>query len=123
MGEGPGIRRSSAGCWLMWPSGRRSLEDVDRAGAGQPDHVRQADLRALDLPVAGLAAQVRTHLEDVRDAGRAERVALGQQAAGHVDRDLTVAPRAAPVDPLPGAALWAQPQVVVVPQLGGGEAV
>ena len=35
------------------------LEDVDGAGGAEADHVREADLGALDLAVAGLAAQVR----------------------------------------------------------------
>ena len=74
----------------------------------------QADLGPLDLPFAGLAPQVGGHLVDVRDAGGAERVALGQQAAGDVDRDLPVAPRAAAVDPLAGAAFGAERVVVVV---------
>ena len=59
-----------------------------RAGAAEADHVRQAELRALDLPLAGLAAQVRRHLVDVGDAGRAERVALREQPARDVHRDL-----------------------------------
>src|SRR5260370_17514153 len=83
----------------------------------------QADPGPLDLPRPGLAAQVGGHLVDVGDAGRPERVALGQQAAGDVDRDLAVTPRAAAVDPLAGPALRAQSEVVVVAQFGGGEAV
>src|SRR5262249_40293701 len=99
------------------------LEYVHPARAGQADHVGEANLGALDLPVARLAAQVRGHLVDVGDPGRPERVPLGQQATGDVHGDLAVAPRAAPVDPLTRAALRAQPQVVIVTQLGGGEAV
>ena len=78
--------------WARAPeNGRRSppkalavallLEDVHGARGAEADHVGQADLRALDLTVAGLAAQVRRHLVDVGDAGRADRVTLGDQPA------------------------------------------
>ena len=62
------------------PSGRRLLQDVHAAGRAQPDDVGQADLGALDLAVAGLAAQVGGHLPHVGDAGGGDRVALGLQA-------------------------------------------
>ena len=82
-----------------------------------------ADLRALDLAVARLAAQLRGDLEHAGRAGHADRVALREQSAGHVDRGRAVTPRGPPVDEVAGAARLAQPQVVVVDQLGGGEAV
>ena len=85
--------------------------------------MRQADLGVGHLAVTGLATDVRGNLEQVGYAGGADGVPLRQQAARHVHRDLPVAPRAALVDPLAGAAGFAQPQVVVVPQLGGCEAV
>ena len=44
------------------------------------------DLGALDLTVARLAAQLRGDLEHAGRAGHADRVALREQAAGHVDR-------------------------------------
>ena len=102
---------------------RGLLEDVDGAGGAEPDDVREADLGALDLTVARLAAQVRRHLEDVGDTRRTDRVTLRDQAAADVDRDLAVAPRAALVDELAGLARRAELQVVVVDQLGGREAV
>src|SRR5690606_41792834 len=83
----------------------------------------EADPGAFDLPVARLAAQVRGDFVRVGDAGRADRVALGQQASGDVDRDLALAPRGSGVDEVTGPARLAQPQVVVVDQLRGGEAV
>src|ERR1700733_12661364 len=114
MGDGPGSCRRTvvsdvievrhpglSGC---------ALEDVDRTGARQSHNVGHADLSPLDLTAAGLAAQVSAALEDVRDPGRAERVTLGQQPAGHVHRDLAVAPRSALVDPLARAAFRAEPQ-------------
>ena len=68
---------------------RRLLQDVHAAGRAQPDDVGQPDLGALDLAVAGLTAQVGGHLPHVGDAGGGDRVALGLQAAGDVDRRRT----------------------------------
>src|SRR4029450_4685043 len=104
-------------------SGGGLLQDVDaarRAEAGDGGH---ADLGALDLTVAGLAAQVVADLPDVGDAGRRDRVALRLQAARDVDRRLAVTPRGTGQEEVGGAALLAQVQVVVVHQLGGGEAI
>ena len=83
----------------------------------------QADLGALDLAVAGLAAEVVADLPDVGDAGRRDRVALRLEAARHVHRRLAVAPRGAGLEEVDRAARLAQPEVVVVDELGGGEAV
>ena len=99
------------------------LQDVDAAGGAEADDVGQADLGALDLAVAGLAAEVVADLPDVGDAGGGDRVALGLQAAGHVHRGRAVAPRGAAVEEVDGAALLAEQEVVVVDELGGGEAV
>src|SRR5690606_14987460 len=95
---------------------RPGLEDVHRACRREPDDVGEADPGAFDLPVARLAAQVRGDFVQVGDAGRADRVALGQQASGDVDRDLALAPRGSGVDEVTGPARLAQPQVVVVDQ-------
>ncbi len=56
-------------------AGRAAAHRLDQPGAG-----------ALDLALAGLAAQLPDDLGDLREAGRAERVAAGEQAAGRVDR-------------------------------------
>ena len=48
----------------------------------------QRDLRALDLAGLGLAAQVPHQLGALREAGRAERVALREQAARRVVTNL-----------------------------------
>ena len=50
---------------------------MDAAGGAESDDVGQADPRALDLAVAGLAAQVVADLPDVGDAGGRDRMALG----------------------------------------------
>ena len=83
----------------------------------------QADLGALDLTVARLAAQVMADLPDVGDAGGGDRVSLRLQATRHVDRERPVTPRRTGVEEVDRAALLAQPEVVVVYELGGGEAV
>ena len=96
---------------------------MDAAGGAEADDVGQAHLGALDLTVAGLAAEVVAHLPDVGDAGGGDRVALRLQAAGHVHRGRAVTPRRAAVEEVDGAALLAELEVVVVDELGGGEAV
>src|SRR3954449_11558509 len=101
----------------------RLLQDVHAAGRTETDDMGHADLGALDLTVTGLAAQVVADLPDVGDAGRRDRVALGLQAAGHVDRGGAVAPRRPALEERRRAALLAQAEVVVVHQFGGGEAV
>ena len=68
-------------------------------------------LRPFDLSVAGFASQMGGHLVDVGDAGGAERVALGQQPARHVDRDLPVPPRAPLVDQLARAPRAHRPRL------------
>src|SRR5437588_1949477 len=96
---------------------------MDRAGAAEADHMGEAEIRALDLPLAGLAAQMRRHLVDVGDAGRAERVALREQPSGDVHRDLAAERRGAAVDHLSRLAVLAEAQVLVMEDLGGGETV
>ena len=89
----------------------------------ETDDVGQADLGALDLAVAGLAAEVVADLPDVGDAGGRDRVALRLEPARHVHRrrpSRHVAPDSKKSTAL---ALGAQHEVVVVHQLGGGEAV
>ena len=67
-----------------------------------------------DLAVARRPAQVLRDLVDVGDAGGAERVALRQEAAGHVDGDATAPGDLALVDHAARLALGAQPEVLVV---------
>src|SRR3954471_22482096 len=99
------------------------LEDVYAARGAQPDDVRQADLRALDLPVAGLAAQMVADLPDVGDAGRGDRVTFGLQAPRNVDRPFAVTPGRAGGEEVDRATWLAQPEVVVVHELRSGETV
>ena len=84
----------------------------------------QADLGALDLTVAGLAAEVVADLPDVGDAGRRDRVALRLEAARHVHRRRAVAPRWRRDSKKSTAPPSSHSiEVVVVHELGGGEAV
>ena len=46
------------------------------------------DAGAVDLALAGLAAQLPGRLADLGDAGGADRVTLAEQAAAGVDRQL-----------------------------------
>src|SRR3989442_5591422 len=52
------------------------------AGAAETQVVLQRQPRAFDLALVGLAAQLLDQLGALRQAGRAQRMALGQQAAG-----------------------------------------
>src|SRR5579862_3612065 len=63
--------------------GARRAFDARRLAAAA---VRQAHAGALDLPAARRAAQLADDLDDLRDAGRAERMALAEQAAARIDR-------------------------------------
>src|SRR5581483_2592737 len=99
------------------------LQDVNAAGRAEPDDVGQADLGVGDLAVAGLAPEVVADLPDVGDAGGGDGVALGLQAARHVDRRRAVPPAGAGLEEVDRPTLLAEHAVVVVDELGGGEAV
>src|SRR5688572_5846572 len=81
------------------------LQDVDAARGAQTDDVGQADLRAFGLALAGLAAQVGRDLVEIGDAGRSQRMALGEEPAGQVDRDLAAVGRGTAVDHAAGLAV------------------
>ena len=72
---------------LRWP--RPGLDgglvDGDDGGAAEPDVVLEGDLGAVDLALVGGAAQLPGQLAALGEAGGAERVALGDQAARRVD--------------------------------------
>src|SRR5207344_3462705 len=59
----------------------RRLVDGDHGGSAEADVVLQRGLRPLDLALLGLAAQLPGQLRALRQPGRAERVALGDQPA------------------------------------------
>src|SRR4029077_19051571 len=69
------------------------------------------------------AAERRADLEDARHAGGTERVPLREKTARHVHRDASAVRRLALVDHPPRLAVLAEPQVLVVEELGRREAV
>src|SRR5581483_2297745 len=99
------------------------FQDVDPAGRPQPDHVGQPDPGAVDLAPSGLAPEVVAHLPDVGDAGGGDGMALRLQAARHVDGGRPVPPGGPGLEEVDRPAFLAQHEVVVVDELGGGEAV
>src|ERR1700722_9034964 len=63
---------------------------------------------------------------DICDAGRAQRMSLGKQAARHVNRSLAAEPRMHPaafVDELARLAVAAKTEVLVMHQFGSSETV
>src|SRR5215475_1656532 len=94
--------------------GHLNSEHVDGARRAEADHVRQPDLRALDLARARAAAQILRDLEDVGDAGGAERMPLGEQTAGDVHWDAAAPLDLALVDQASRLTVGTQPQVLVV---------
>src|SRR4051812_26228821 len=105
---GPAIASSSP--WFASGSGGL-LEDVDAAGRAEADDVGEAHVGALDLAVAGLAAEVMAHLPDVGDTRRRDRVTLRLEPARHVHGRRAVAPRGARLEERDGLTRRAQHQV------------
>src|SRR5215204_4546108 len=65
----------------------RGLVQGDDARAAQAQVVLQRQARAFHLALFGAAAQLRDELVALREAGGAQRMALGQQAARRVGDD------------------------------------
>ncbi len=72
----------------------------------------QRQLGAFDLALAGLAAQLPDQFGALGQAGGAERVSLGQQAAGRVGDDAAAVGVVAVEDELLGGALRGQAQAL-----------
>src|SRR6187399_181890 len=107
---------------LRRPSGRR-LVDGDHGGAAEADVVLQGQLRALDLPLVGFAAQLPGQFRALRQAGRAERVALGDQPSRGVDDDLPAEGGRFFLDQLVALALGGEAERFICDELVGAEAV
>src|SRR3954466_11556723 len=88
----------------------RRLVDRDHRRAAQPDVVLQRALGVVDLALVGLAAQLPRQLAALREAGRSERMALGDQPARRVDDPLAAVRRRLLVDELVALALLGQPE-------------
>ena len=117
---------------MALPSGRSAdctafqaarLVDGHDGRAAEAEVVLQADLRALDLALVGLAAQLPGELGALGQAGGAERMALGDQAAGRVHHPPAAVGRVLGIDELAALALLGQAERLVGDQLVGGEAV
>src|SRR5437867_6943502 len=85
--------------------------------------VREPDLRAGDLPLARLAAELLPALEEHPQPARAVRVPEALESAVRVDGQLPVQVEHAVVDVLPALAPLGKPQVLHQHELGRREAV
>src|SRR4051794_4585607 len=106
------------------PSLGRRFVNGDHGGASEADVVLQRHPRALDLALVGFAAQLPGQFRALRQAGSAQRVALGDQPARGVDdrAAATVGGRFFG-DQLVRLALGGEPEGFVGDQLVGAEAV
>src|SRR5512132_2669843 len=91
------------------------------ADAGGTVDLREADaMRAGDLALAGLAAQLQDDLVDLWQAGRPDRLAVGRTAAVGVHRQAPVQARGAALDQGLLLAVLAEPGVGEVHDLRAG---
>ena len=67
------------------PGLARPAVDADHGGAAEADVVLQRDVDLVDLTLLGESAQLPVELRALREAGRAERVALRDQPAARID--------------------------------------
>src|SRR4051794_32154681 len=101
----------------------RRLVDGDHGCAAEADVVLQGQLGALDLALVGLPAQLPGQFRALRQPGRAERMALGDQSPGGVDDDLAAVGGGLFLDQLVGLALGREAERFISDQLVGAEAV
>src|SRR5450432_640695 len=103
----------------------RSVLPVHRhdAGAAEAEVVLERDLRVRHLALVGGAAQLPDELRALRDAGRAERMPLRQEASRWVRDDLPAVGVLLVPDELLGLALTAEAESFVGDDLVGREAV
>src|SRR5262249_35627764 len=93
----------------------------DRARAAEV--VREPDARPVDLTLAGAPAQLGRELVGHPDAGRADRMPVRLQPTGGIDGLLASERGAAVLDEPPALSPCAEPEILVVQDLGDGEAV
>src|SRR4051812_31508580 len=99
------------------------LVDGHGAGAAEPDVVLQGDPGALHLTCAGLAAQLPGEFGALGDPGGAQRVPLGDQAAGRVHDPGAAIGGGLRVDQLVRLTDRGHAQCLVGDELVGAEAV
>src|SRR5690242_18207568 len=102
---------------------RRLAVERDDAGAAEAEIGLEAEPRPLHLPRIGSAPQLVGQLVALRQPGRAEWMALGQQPARGIGDVIAAIAVAAVADIGFRAALGAQVERLVSDQLVGGEAV
>src|SRR5215213_9128316 len=105
------------------PSLGRRFVDRDHGGSAEADVVLQRHLGAVHLSLVGRAAQLPGQFRALRQAGRPERMALGDQPAGRVDDDLAAEGGRFFLDQLVRLALRGEPERFVGDELVGAEAV
>src|SRR5579875_2152828 len=105
------------------PSALGALIGGDDGGAAEPDVVLERRVDPRDLAAAGVATQLPRELGALREAGRAERVALRDEPAGGVDHPATAVCVLAVIDDPRRVALLAQAESLVEEQLVRAEAV
>ena len=93
------------------------------AGAAEAEVVLERDAGAFYLALVGLAAELPDELGALGEAGGAERVALGEEAAGGVGDEFAAVGVVAVPDELLGFAFFAEAEGFVGEELVGGEAV
>src|SRR5437016_7300620 len=101
---------------------------MDGAGGAEPDNMRLPGLGVGHLAILRtvVTGDVPYDFADIRDAGCAQRVTFGKEAARYVNRRLAAEVRMLPaalVDKLAGFAVFAEAKVLVVHQLRSREAV
>ena len=100
------------------------LEDADVVGDGGAAHVENAaELGAFDLHVAGAVGELHRGDGMHRHAGGADRMALGFEAAGRIDRQLAVFVDDTVLDGARALALRRKPDRLVDQEFGDGETV
>src|SRR3954451_9485825 len=120
-------RRSFAIVLLLglWrPSLGRRFVDGDHGGAAEADVVLEGRFRAAHLAPVGFAAELRAQSRALRQAGRAQRVPLRDQAARRVDdRAAAAIGRRLGLDQLVRLTLGREADRFVGDELVGAEAV
>src|SRR5689334_6015740 len=100
-----------------------ALVERHDAGAAEPEIVLQTDPRAFDLCRCRGTAKLPRQLVALREAGRAERMALRQETTGRIGDDATAIGVVAVIDELGRLALLAEAKTLIGDQLVLGEAV
>src|SRR5213593_5239523 len=95
----------------------------ENGGGVAPERVGEADLGAIDLARAGLAAELGDDFDDLSRAGGADRMSLGLQATRRVHGDLAPEARPAFLGRDPAGSRLEQSEAFRRDDLGDGEAV